>query len=213
MENRNSDCLESRIIENAKELFIERGFAETSMSDIAARTGINRPVLHYYFRTKDRMFQAVVGSIVETFIPQVQDVISCREKSVKVRLGLLVDVYYGIFKTHPTLPIFMMREMNRDYAHFEKTIFEQRIDRYFIAIKQVLKTEMDRGVIRQIPFRFLFMTFYSLLVMPFCVKPLCENVFMETGETYEKVLADWKEYLIENMAKFLSVDENAERKP
>lgn len=67
--------LEHQIIETAKQLFIEKGFAETSMSDIAARVGINRPTLHYYFRTKDRMFQAVFGSIVMTLLPKVQDII------------------------------------------------------------------------------------------------------------------------------------------
>ena len=45
--------LEYQIIETAKQLFIEKGFVETSMSDIAAKVGINRPTLHYYFRTKD----------------------------------------------------------------------------------------------------------------------------------------------------------------
>lgn len=51
----NNEDLEKKIIEAAKELFIENGFAETSMSDIAAKVGINRPALHYYFRTKDKM--------------------------------------------------------------------------------------------------------------------------------------------------------------
>ena len=55
----NNEDVEKKIVEAAKELFIENGFAETSMSDIAAKVGINRPVLHYYFRTKDKMFQAV----------------------------------------------------------------------------------------------------------------------------------------------------------
>lgn len=53
----NNEDLEKKIIEAAKELFIENGFAETSMSDIAAKVGINRPALHYYFRTKDKMFR------------------------------------------------------------------------------------------------------------------------------------------------------------
>lgn len=44
--------LERQIIETAQQLFIEKGFAGTSMSDIAATVGINRPTLHYYFRTK-----------------------------------------------------------------------------------------------------------------------------------------------------------------
>ena len=57
--------LEQQIIKTAQQLFIEKGFVETSMSDIAATVGINRPTLHYYFRTKDKMFKAVFGSIIE----------------------------------------------------------------------------------------------------------------------------------------------------
>ena len=71
----NNEDLEKKIIEAAKELFIENGFAETSMSDIAAKVGINRPALHYYFRTKDKMFQAVFGNIILSFIPKIHDII------------------------------------------------------------------------------------------------------------------------------------------
>ena len=61
--------LEQQIIKTAQQLFIEKGFVETSMSDIAATVGINRPTLHYYFRTKDKMFKAVFGSIVMSLMP------------------------------------------------------------------------------------------------------------------------------------------------
>lgn len=53
-----TENIESRIIEAAKQEFIKKGFEQTSMSDIAAVVGINRPTLHYYFRTKDKMFQS-----------------------------------------------------------------------------------------------------------------------------------------------------------
>ena len=54
-ENVRKKDLEARILEVAKTLFVEKGFAETSMSEIAGVVGINRPALHYYFRTKSRM--------------------------------------------------------------------------------------------------------------------------------------------------------------
>ena len=63
---------EARIIDAARELFIEKGYAATSMSDIAARAGMNRPALHYYFRTKERMFRAVFGGIVDEIVPRIQ---------------------------------------------------------------------------------------------------------------------------------------------
>ena len=61
--------LEQQIIKTAQQLFIEKGFVETSMSDIAATVGINRPTLHYYFRTKDKMFKAVNTGYSKTGYP------------------------------------------------------------------------------------------------------------------------------------------------
>lgn len=55
----NDNNIENKIIETAQQLFVKNGFTDTNMSDIAAAVGINRPTLHYYFRTKDKMFQAV----------------------------------------------------------------------------------------------------------------------------------------------------------
>ena len=51
--------MEQRIIQAAKQVFIEKGYAKAGMSDIAVRVGINRSGLHYYFRTKEKMFEAV----------------------------------------------------------------------------------------------------------------------------------------------------------
>ena len=67
--------LEQQIIKTAQQLFIEKGFVETSMSDIAATVGINRPTLHYYFRTKDKMFKAGFGSIVMSLMPKIKDIV------------------------------------------------------------------------------------------------------------------------------------------
>ena len=74
------ESMEDRILASAEQLFLERGFDGTSMSDIAAKAGINRPTLHYYFRTKDKMFRAVLSRIVLSFVPRVYDIIVQSEK-------------------------------------------------------------------------------------------------------------------------------------
>ena len=51
--------IEQNVIACAHRLFIEKGYVNTSMSDIAAAVGITRPALHYYFRTKERLFRAI----------------------------------------------------------------------------------------------------------------------------------------------------------
>lgn len=78
-----TENIESRIIEAAKQEFIKKGFEQTSMSDIAAVVGINRPTLHYYFRTKDKMFQAVFASIVAKFLPHIDTIFRLSNRSLK----------------------------------------------------------------------------------------------------------------------------------
>lgn len=95
MEN---NILEEKIIAVAKEVFIEKGFDGASMSDIAARVGINRPTLHYYYRTKDKMFQAVFLSIIQSFIPKIQDVFVDDNKPFSEKIRIVVDTYLEVAK-------------------------------------------------------------------------------------------------------------------
>ena len=161
----NNEDVEKKIVEAAKELFIENGFAETSMSDIAAKVGINRPVLHYYFRTKDKMFQAVFGNIILSFIPRIHDIIIQQDKSVSESIGEIVDAYYKVFTENPCLPLFMVREMHRDMDHLSTTIKELRLEQYLHKIMDVLQEEMNGGRLKTVPLPFVFYTFYSVDAM------------------------------------------------
>lgn len=163
-ESVSNENLETKIIEIAKQQFIENGFAETSMSDIAAKVGINRPGLHYYFRTKERMFQAVFGEIVLFLLPKIQDIVLQKDKPVTERVGGVIDAYFEVFSENPRLPLFVMRESNRDVNHLINTLADLRLERNFLEIARSLQDEMDSGRLKPVPLRFVFFTFYSLLI-------------------------------------------------
>lgn len=93
--------LEERILEVAKTVFMEKGYTDASMSEIAERVGINRPGLHYYFRTKDRMFNAVFGMIIESIIPKFQDIMLHQEVPIARRIEELVNAYYSMLQEIP----------------------------------------------------------------------------------------------------------------
>ena len=190
----NSKDLEKEIIENAKQLFIEKGFAETSMSDIAARTGINRPVLHYYFRTKDKMFQAVFGSIVLSFVPQVQDIILQKDLPFRERAGKIIDAYYQTFIDNPCLPMFMIREIYRD-------IHELQLEQYLHKISESLREEMAAGLLKTVPLVFIFYTFYGLVAMPFLSRDLLPAAIPDTS--FEATFALWRPHIIDQLENLL----------
>ena len=109
----NNENLEDRIVDVAKDVFLENGFEMTSMSDIAAKVGINRPTLHYYFRTKERMFRAVLAPIFETFMPKVQTILAGDIPFIE-RLEKILDEYLIIFSENPFLPRFVLSEIQRN---------------------------------------------------------------------------------------------------
>lgn len=195
--------IEARIVDAARQLFIERGFVGTSMSDIASRAGINRPTLHYYFRTKERMFDAVFGGIVGTLVPRVKDIVLQPDRPIGERVASVVDAYYDVFGANPGLPMFIVREMHRDFDGVVRTIMELRLGQYIESVRLGLQGEMDSGRLRQVPMRYLFLTFYSMLTMPFVAGNLCRTVLLDEGETFADLLAGWKPYIVDAMERLL----------
>lgn len=195
--------MENKIIEAARTVFIERGYAETSMSEIATKAGINRPVLHYYFRTKDKMFQAVFGSIVSSVIPQVFDAIMQREKSIAERIECIINAYYSLFESTPYLPLFMLRELNRDPELLIKTIMGLNIIDTMREAIASLQEEMEEGKLKKVPLQFIFFNFYSLLTFPFLTIDISRKIFDNNEESLRKSLDEWKKNIIFQMENLL----------
>lgn len=193
--------MEQRIIQAAKQVFIEKGYAEAGMSDIAARVGINRPGLHYYFRTKEKMFEAVFADIVLSFIPSVHNII-LQDKPIHDRIAEMVDVYFEVFRKEPCFPLFIVQEIQRDAAHLFDTVYRLEIGQCASRIKEMLQTEMRNGTIREIPVEFIFYTFYGLVVFPFLTRPLAEIAFEDNIGFGEKLQA-WKAHIIRQMELLL----------
>lgn len=68
------DLVESQIIAEATRLFAERGFAGTSLKDIADATGLTRPALYHYVRSKDDILAKLVTELAELPAQALQEV-------------------------------------------------------------------------------------------------------------------------------------------
>ncbi|WP_417009689.1 TetR/AcrR family transcriptional regulator [Bacteroides congonensis] len=197
--------LERQIIETAQQLFIEKGFAGTSMSDIAATVGINRPTLHYYFRTKDKMFKAVFGSIVISLMPKIHDIIKLDIPFVD-RMGMVLNEYIELFTKEPYLPKFICGEIQRNVNHLLEVAKELQFEAALSLVKDTLLAEMEAGKIKKVPLPMVFLTFYSLLTYPFLVRNLITTLFLDNEEDFTSFLQEWKQHIITELTNLLSND-------
>lgn len=196
---------ELHIIEVARQVFLEKGFAETNMSDIAARAGINRSGLHYYFRTKDRMFEAVFADIISSFVPTIHQIV-LQDKPVSERISEIADVYFSVMQKNPLLPVFVVREIQRDTPHLLYTISKMETGQYIGKIKETLQEEMACGKIKQVPIEFIPYTFYGLLFAPFLSKPLADVIFSTSDAGFEERMQRWKAQVVRQMCLLLCTD-------
>lgn len=200
------NTVEQRIVAAAKQVFVEKGFAETCMNDIAARAGINRSGLHYYFRTKERMFEAVYADIVFSFIPTIHDIIM-KESPVRERLSDVVDVYFNLFRKEPGYPLFFVRELHRNADYVLSTIHKLEVEKYAVSVIDKLRSGMSAGVIRTMPVEFIAFSFFALVTVPFMSRPLVERLGIGGGKSFEERLPEWKECVMRQMMFLLTGEE------
>lgn len=193
--------MEHKIIEAAKATFLKKGYKDTNMADIAAEVGLTRPAMHYYFRTKERLFQAVFGDILMSFIPQIKVSLSA-DIPLELKISQIVETYMSVLEDSPTLPVFIVQEINRDIDNIISIALDNNLVELGQSVVNVLNREMEEGRIRKMPLIELGYTFYGLMMVPFLARPAGQMIFGKDSYSPE-FLKEWKENVIRQMVYLL----------
>ena len=102
---------ENAILEAAEELFFSKGFTGTSTTEIAKTAGCNQALVHYYFRTKDRLFEAIFAKKVKMFASELVQ-ISSEDISFEEKLRKKVASHFQMLQQNPRLPFLFFTELN-----------------------------------------------------------------------------------------------------
>src|SRR5437667_10064035 len=96
---------ETRILDAARAVFIRRGTAGARMQEIAAEAGVNQALLHYYFRSKERLSDAVFQQMASRLFPAVVQVLG-GELSLADKIDRIVALYLENLSANPFLPAY-----------------------------------------------------------------------------------------------------------
>ena len=81
---------EQIILKAARKVFTHKGFDGARMQEIADEAGINKALLHYYFRSKDKLFEAIFKEVITTFFPRIISVLTS-DLSLFEKITLFTD--------------------------------------------------------------------------------------------------------------------------
>lgn len=183
---------EQHIIDTAMHVFFTEGRLHATTQDIADAARVNRTLIHYYFKSRDQLFDAVFERARLESIRETQSVLGAA-MPFRNKIEQFVEVFLLRLQTYPFLEISMTASIQEGiYLKDNPEVFMQQ----FIAEVQ---QEMDKGTIqRSNPVHFI-MNLFSLVVYPFIVKPLNQHLFGLNEQEYENIVKERKTVILNTL--------------
>jgi TetR/AcrR family transcriptional regulator len=190
---------EIAILEAAKKVFTKSGFSGARMQEIADEAKINKAMLHYYFRSKEKLFQVIIEDTMALVVEKFGQALES-EGTVIEKFEKIIEVYISNIKENPHLPIFILHELSQNRLQFLDAM-KGKIHRLpnFIDFFQQIQEEQEAGLIKPIPPIHLLLNVMSMCVFPFVVKPVFCNI-IEIPEEQFDLLMDQR---VEVVTKFV----------
>lgn len=191
---------EEKIFESATEVFIEKGMDGARMQDIANHAGINKALLHYYFRTKDKLFNAVfemiAGQMFRKFAPVLDKNVSLEDK-----LRFFFREHISFLQRNPRLPLFILSEFHRNPQRIRKLIQGIDIGKLWNTLESQHSEELKKYKITKEDIPQLMTTIAGMSVFPFAAKPVIAPILEKMGYDFDSYLEKRKEYAADFVIK------------
>lgn len=183
VKTKNADLqTQERIFKAATEVFEEKGFAAARMQEIADRAGINKALLHYYFRSKELLFEAVFQVLLKKMFEKILSVFMM-DISFEKKIKVYYEEHINILIKNPNLPLFLLNEISHNpglvkgirdtlrYAEIRDVIYGKHS-------KELRKYGIRKGELPQ-----LMVTIVSMAIFPFAARNVMKMMMEQLGDT------------------------------
>ncbi len=167
---RDAEASKALIVRSAIELFSKKGYASTSMDELASMCGLNKAMVFYYFKNKKGLYEVVLHEILE----EIQRVIIAENKRHK-RAG---DALEGFIRTyakfacsHPYLPALLLKELSDSGAVLPEFLFAS-MRQLFALFSDILKRGEEEGDFYDVVPMVLYFMVIGTLNLLVTTKPL-----------------------------------------
>ena len=169
---------ESRILDAAHTVFLRRGTAGARMTEIAREAGVNHALLHYYFRNKQRLAEAVFRRAIGQFFPLMIGILSS-DAPIEEKVRRVAAAQIDMLLENRDLPGYLLAELNH-YPERASQLLSTMAGtspsnvraRLFGTLGKQLQAAAERGTIQPIAPQAFVLNLVSMIVYPFAARPL-----------------------------------------
>jgi TetR/AcrR family transcriptional regulator len=170
---------EERILEAAKKVFHCKGFDGARMQEIADEAGVNKSLVHYYYRNKDNLFQAVFEDAFTRLIARLNEIFFS-ELTFTAKIETFIGYYVDFLSQNSYLPLFVLNGLYEKPGQLKKMLEKSNLspellmDKLRKQAKEELNLEID-------PFH-VYINILALSIFPVVARPLIQTIFGFSNE-------------------------------
>ena len=189
MDIKTDQSLEKAILEVAERLFLEKGFAMTSTTEIAKEVGCNQALVHYYFRTKDNLFNVIFEQKFKLFFQGIFEMKNMGDLKFQDKLKHIIEAHFDILRKNPKMPALILNELSRRPEQIEVLRDRLRVlpEQVLEEMNKDLQIEIELGNIRELSMMDIMMSVLSLNLALFLMMPVAEKV-LQLNETQKEFM-------------------------
>lgn len=198
------DTAPQRIYDTARKIFREKGFDGARMQEIADEAKINKALLHYYFKSKEKLFQEILREDVMSFVGSVAFVVNNPATTWQEKIRLISSTYIEFLKVNPGIPIFVLNELSRNGGAFLRELPFPTLIRQSVFMQQIIAAQKEKEIIAIEPMQ-IIVTVISGLVFPFAAKPMVMMMGGLDEQQLAKLIEERKTLVPDMVIGFLEI--------
>ena len=189
---------EQRILDAAHDVFVRRGSAGARMKEIAETAGVNQALLHYYFRSKERLAEAVFRHAARQLMPRVIAVLAS-EATIEEKVERVVHLELEQLSRAPYLPGYILSELSHNPERVHQLIGAMMgiepdgfVPQIFTTLKRQIDARVRAGTMRRIAPEQFVINLLALCIFPFAAKPMLMALLHLDQQGFERLIAQRK---------------------
>lgn len=206
-ERNNPNDTESRILQAAEREFFEKGYAGARTASIAEAAGVTHAMLHYYFRTKDKLFERIVSEKISILGNIIISAIGDEDLTLEDRIRQGIERHFDFIAANRDLPKFIVNEVltRPDVVEMMKCNLQNIVNNLLNSLQHEIDAYAAKGLCRQVNARMLLIDIVSLNVFPFMAAPIVLGAIGDSYNSYDEFLALRKTENVETILNKLKI--------
>lgn len=206
-ERNNPNDTESRILQAAEREFFEKGYAGARTASIAEAAGVTHAMLHYYFRTKDKLFERIVSEKISILGNIIISAIGDEDLTLEDRIRQGIERHFDFIAANRDLPKFIVNEVltRPDTIDMMKCNAQNIVNNLLNSLQHEIDAYAAKGLCRQVNARMLLIDIVSLNVFPFMAAPIVLGAIGDSYNSYDEFLALRKTENVETILNKLKI--------